>query len=143
MYLHISTYSFHKGIGFSVYGENVIIMMQNFVIILLFWSFDKSIKSVEKFLCIVGLGTYIGLLLQDKHISEPVWDIIVSSNLFFGKHSKFLYTLPNFLISKYSLCFKIATNIQKLYKQVNWIACIFDILFVVCRKCRQVGYSAL
>lgn len=63
MYLHTSAYSIHKGINFSVYGENVIIMMQNFVIVLLFWAFDKSIKGTEKLLCFLGLGAYIFLLV--------------------------------------------------------------------------------
>jgi len=62
LYLHTAAYSIHQGIGFSVYGENVIILMQNLVIILLFWGIDKSIGGIEKLICTVLFATWSYIL---------------------------------------------------------------------------------
>ena len=85
MYLHTSAYSIHKNIPFSVYGENLIILMQNLVIIMLFWIYSKSIGFVEKLFCFIFFAAYSFILLQDKHVSEQGWNMVQSSNIVFSK----------------------------------------------------------
>ncbi len=58
MYLHTSAYSFHKGVPFSVYGENVVILIQNLIIISLFWNYNKGVSRNEKVLCSVFFLLY-------------------------------------------------------------------------------------
>lgn len=52
--MHSSTYSIMEDIPFSVYGESLIILTQNILIVLLFWVYSKSIRVEEK----VGLFTF-------------------------------------------------------------------------------------
>ena len=81
MYMNTTGYSLHKHIPFSVYGENLIILLQNFVIVLLYWAFNKTIGSLEKLFLAFAFAAYAFLLFQDKHISEDQWSIISSSNI--------------------------------------------------------------
>ena len=56
-----------KNIPFSVYGESLIIMCQNFIIISLIWKYNKSIGTIEKIVVAVfGLG-YAYLLFAIPH----------------------------------------------------------------------------
>ena len=87
MYLHTTTYSIHKNLPFSVYGENMIILFQNFIIIFLFWTFSKGIGSFEKIGCFVFMIAYSFLLVQDKHLTEDMWGLVASSNILFSKIS--------------------------------------------------------
>lgn len=69
------------GLSFSVYGESMIIMFQNFIIILLFWSYNKSIGFVEKFVIFVFFVVYPVLLfdpLEKKFLQEEQFEIITS-----------------------------------------------------------------
>ena len=62
MFIHSSSFSIHNKIPFSVYGENLIILAQNLIIVLLFWTFNKSIGIAEKFLLFVFITAYSFLL---------------------------------------------------------------------------------
>jgi len=86
MYLHTSAYSLHKGVHFSVYGENAVIGVQNLIIIILYWKYNKSIQMKEKILCTLFFLAYCVLLLTDKVIPENVWRLIVSSNILVSKN---------------------------------------------------------
>ena len=85
MYLHTSAYSFHKKVPFSVYGENVVIGLQNLIIIVLFWNYNKTISTKEKILCTLFFLVYCTTLLTDRIISESLWKVIVSSNILCSK----------------------------------------------------------
>mmetsp|Transcript_40519 Transcript_40519/g.39037 ORF Transcript_40519/g.39037 Transcript_40519/m.39037 type:complete len:117 (-) Transcript_40519:442-792(-) len=81
MYLHTSAYSFHKGVHFSVYGENAVIGLQNLIIIYLYWKYNKSITWKEKLFCSLFFLAYVVVLFSNKFLSEPMWKVIVSSNI--------------------------------------------------------------
>mmetsp|Transcript_17244 Transcript_17244/g.12316 ORF Transcript_17244/g.12316 Transcript_17244/m.12316 type:complete len:149 (-) Transcript_17244:321-767(-) len=81
MYLHTSAYSYHKGVHFSVYGENAVIGVQNLIIILLYWKYNKSIQWKEKLFCVLFFLIYCFILFSDKVIPETLWKLIVSSNI--------------------------------------------------------------
>ena len=76
-----------KSIPFSVYGESLIIMCQNFIIIALIWNYNKSIGTMEKLaVAAAGLG-YAYLLFVIPHaITEDMWGIISSSNSILSKY---------------------------------------------------------
>jgi hypothetical protein len=75
-----------KGIPFSVYGESLIIMCQNFVIIALIWKYNKSIGGVEKFLvAVAGLGYAYLLFGIPQVIPDEMWGVISSSNSILSK----------------------------------------------------------
>jgi len=63
VYLHTTANSMHKNIPFSVYGENGLILCQNYVIIMLIWAYDKSISIVEKVLVFGFFAAYNTILV--------------------------------------------------------------------------------
>jgi hypothetical protein len=92
MFAHTSFYSIHKKMPFSVYGENLIILAQNFIIVMLFWLYNKRIGILEKIVCFAFIVSYFSFLYQDHYLTEEMWEIVTKSNLFLSKLS-FLFTL--------------------------------------------------
>lgn len=41
-------FSLANGVAFSVYGETLIIMCQNFIIIALIWMYNKEVSAAQK-----------------------------------------------------------------------------------------------
>ena len=74
------------GLAFSVYGESVIIMVQNFFIILLLWVYNKNISLLEKLAVIAFFSGYGYILFATPQLIEQYqWDIISSSNSILSK----------------------------------------------------------
>lgn len=76
MYIHSSSYSMHYHIPFSVYGENLIILAQNIVIVILFWKFNEEIKLPEKIGFFLFFIAYSYLLFSDAYLTDLQWDHI-------------------------------------------------------------------
>lgn len=79
--MNTAFYSMHKSIPFSVYGENVIILVQNLIIVLLFWVFNRKIGMSEKLVCLVIASGYSYVLFQDKLLTEDHWFLVTQSTL--------------------------------------------------------------
>jgi mannose-P-dolichol utilization defect protein 1 len=82
-----SLYGYHQGIPFSTYGENVIISVQCFIILFLYWRYSQSYTSpllkigrVLVILCFIGFAAVCchdgGSLLPEK-----AWTIMSSSTV--------------------------------------------------------------
>ena len=80
----------HSKIPFSVYGDNLIILMQNFVIVLLLWTFNKQISAVEKLFCFVLMTSYSYFLFSDVFLTEEQWQYVAQSNLLLSNISFFI-----------------------------------------------------
>jgi hypothetical protein len=83
-------------IPFSVYGESVIIMVQNFFILLLIWNYNKTISTPEKmavFFFYIGYA-YV-LFVTPNIIQQYQWDLISSSNSVLSKSKHFLLNFPD------------------------------------------------
>ena len=82
IFLQSASYSMKQGIPFSVYGENLIILAQNLVIILLFWTYSKHIGLGEKVGLFVFLSAYSFVLFSgERFITNEQWQIVQSSNM--------------------------------------------------------------
>jgi hypothetical protein len=76
----------HLGVPFSVYGESIIIFVQNCGIILLFWIYDKKIGLLQKLVVIAFFVAYAyALFVIPEKIEQYQWDIISSSNSILSK----------------------------------------------------------
>ena len=62
-----------QGIPFSVYGEALIIMVQNILIILMIWNYNKGISIAEKALVFVVGGAYGFALFKPGMIKAEQW----------------------------------------------------------------------
>ena len=66
------------GLDFSVYGDTILIIAQNAIVILLLWQYSNEVSIVEKMIVSAALTGYLVVLVQDTMITEEVWAIIQS-----------------------------------------------------------------
>ena len=74
--------------AFSVYGESSIIMVQNFIIILLMWQYNKKIGTAEKFGVLVFFTAYLTLCLDlsgQGFLNADHWQMITGANTVMSK----------------------------------------------------------
>ena len=94
-----------------MYGDSVILLCQNAIIIIQIWALSKDINFTEK----VGMGAvmlgYIFIVFQDKGISDHMWEIIVLSNTLFC----------NRLLLLFSALFSPSSDFQNIPKQIDGI----------------------
>lgn len=82
MLMHSSGYSIQANIPFSVYGESLIILMQNFLIVLLFWAFSKDIGAAEKVFVFAFITSYSFVLFSgNTYLDKNMWELVQKSNL--------------------------------------------------------------
>lgn len=87
--------SMARGIPFSVYGETLIIMAQNFVIILMIWRYNKAIGLAEKAAVFLFFAGY-GFCLFTNVFSPDHWNLISGSNTALTVFSKLPQIIQNF-----------------------------------------------
>lgn len=85
-----------QGIPFSVYGESLIIMVQNFLITLMIWHYNKTIATSEKILVAALGGAYAFALFSPGIISSEYWKLISSSNTMLNIAAKLPQIYTNF-----------------------------------------------
>lgn len=82
-----SLYGVHVGIPFSTYGENVLLFIQGFVILILYWKYSGPCKCpltfMSRFLVVLGLIGFAGYSTYGggSMIPENVWKMIGSSSI--------------------------------------------------------------
>jgi hypothetical protein len=83
--MQTAAFAISQGIAFSVYGESLIIMVQNFVIIVLIWQYNKDIAIFEKIGVALVFGLYCFVLFQKGLLSDSHWQLISSSSTVLSK----------------------------------------------------------
>jgi len=79
--------SMATGIPFSVYGEALIIMAQNFIIILMIFNYNKGIGFAEKVIVFLFFGAY-GFCLFTNVFTPEQWVMITGTNTILTVASK-------------------------------------------------------
>ena len=87
-FVNTAAFSMHLNLPFLVYGETLIIIMQNLAIVLLIWKYDKSIGLAEKVIFATAIMTYQFVLFSDTMIPEDSWVLISSSTMVFNMMSR-------------------------------------------------------
>lgn len=75
---------FYSGLSFTVYGESFIIFAQNCIIILLVWTYSKSIGFLEKLIIFAFLVVYAALLFDPSGkgiFTDEHFKVITSASL--------------------------------------------------------------
>ena len=96
MYIIKGCYAAHLGSAFSVYGENLLMFIQSFVIINLLWSYEKSTTLTTKIgvtLLLFGLTFF---LYSDRVITDGMWKILINWQIFFSGYSRIPQIYHNF-----------------------------------------------
>jgi mannose-P-dolichol utilization defect protein 1 len=89
---------FFSGLSFTVYGESFIIAAQNLIIILLFWTYNKSVGFLEKLVIFAFLVGYAVLLfdpLGKGILTEEHFKMITSASTVMNVMAKLpqIYTI--------------------------------------------------
>ena len=80
-FINTAANSVRLGLAFSVYGEALFIEVQNVVIILLLWKYNKHINSAEKLIVSLAIIAYTYLLFEGSYLTEEHWSLISSSSM--------------------------------------------------------------
>jgi len=80
--LHTASHGAHLGLDFLIYGEPMLIMIQNLAIIELIWKVDELISIKEKALYTVFIGLY-GWFLFSGIVPAFAWKLITATTIFF------------------------------------------------------------
>ena len=95
-FLHILGASRHLDLPISVYGETAVIIVQNIIIILLIYHYDKTVSFVEKVFFLGFFAGYGFVLLQDQHVPEEAWNVLSGSNIILNLLSRVPIIWSNF-----------------------------------------------
>ena len=87
-FVNTAAFSMHLNLPFLVYGETLIIIVQNLAIVMLIWKYDTSIGMAEKVIFAVCICAYQFVLFSDTMIPEESWVLISSSTVLFGMISR-------------------------------------------------------
>ena len=97
VYANTLGYSRHLQLSFSVYGETVIILGQNLLVLALIYNYDKTIGTVEKLAFVAFISVYLTVLLMDSVVPEHVWPLVSSSCIIFNMLSRVPVIYQNFV----------------------------------------------
>ena len=70
--------SLHMSMDFSVYGDTILIIAQNSIVIILIWQYSKDVSIVEKLAVSALLSGYLIVLVQDTMVTDEIWVVIQS-----------------------------------------------------------------
>jgi hypothetical protein len=88
IFMQTAALAISNGIAFSVYGESLIIMVQNFLIILLIWNYNKSIGGIEKLAVFAFFIGYAYVLFTPAILTAEHWKMISGSSTALGIFGK-------------------------------------------------------
>ena len=90
IYMQLAGFAIFEGIPFSVYGENLIVLVQDLVIIALIWLYNKEISYTEKLLGCLFFVAYGLILFTPGILSNEIWQTISGSSIFLNTYSRLI-----------------------------------------------------
>mmetsp|Transcript_5074 Transcript_5074/g.5996 ORF Transcript_5074/g.5996 Transcript_5074/m.5996 type:complete len:142 (-) Transcript_5074:268-693(-) len=75
-----SLYFYHAELNISLYGESILIVAQNVIIILLMWKYDPTITLTSKILICLVFTCYPLFFLYFPGIPDSIWKFLISSS---------------------------------------------------------------
>lgn len=81
LYMYFNTMAFarHLKLGFSIYGETIMISAQNLIVVLAIFWYDGKIARHEKMLFLGTFGLYATVLLADEAMIDMQWRMVSGS----------------------------------------------------------------
>lgn len=82
--------------GITLYGDQVVILFQNFVIILLIWMIDKNISLVEKVGYIAVTASFVYVIFEGSIMTEELWASVATFKIVVNIASRLPQIWTNF-----------------------------------------------
>ncbi|CAI2377135.1 unnamed protein product [Moneuplotes crassus] len=117
-------YAIHIGSPFSVYGENFIILIQNIIILLLLWTYQKDISLLTKILVTVFEASLFTVMYLDI-VGEQGWLVLMNSQLLIVSYSRIPQIMHSFRqgstgkLSIITFCMNAAGNCARLFTMMK------------------------
>ena len=89
-------YYYHIGLQFNLYGEVIVLFIQNLIIIALIWKYNKEITLFSKIRDVLLVILYISFFLIYPSIPEFMWKSLISSVSLINLASKMPQIISNF-----------------------------------------------
>jgi len=80
-----AAYSFQHHFNFSVYGDSCFLAVQECIIILEIWWFDRSLSKTEISLMAMFYICYITFLYTNNVLTDKNWDVVNIASSFISK----------------------------------------------------------
>lgn len=125
-FLFSCLYSYHNGYPFMTYGESVIILVQNFIILLLCWKYDKNQSSDRQnylFLFLTFALTYFGI--KGEFLNDFVWSLIGSSGIPLVSVSRISQIITSFMdkstgpLSSFTFLMNILGSVSRIFTSLK------------------------
>lgn len=125
-FLFSCLYSYHKEYPFMTYGESVIILVQNFIIFLLCWKYDKDQSSDRKnflFVAVCMIITYF--CMKEKYVNDYIWYLIGSSGIPLVSISRISQIIISFKdkstgpLSAFTFLMNIAGSVSRIFTSIK------------------------
>ena len=69
----------HVNLAFSLYGEVVMLCIQNCILIAQIWFYSKSISTTSKIRCFSFTWIYISIFIFSSGIPEYIWRLLITT----------------------------------------------------------------
>lgn len=97
-FINTAALSIHLGLPFDVYGETLVILVQNAIVIILIWQYSK-VGAAEKVIFTVLALAYGYVLFEGSMVPEEIWALVSSSSIALNIASRIPQIFANFKAS--------------------------------------------
>ena len=125
-FLFSCLYSYHKEYPFMTYGESVIILVQNVIILLLCWKYDKDQSSDRKNFFFVAVCMIISYFcLKGNYVNDYMWYLIGSSGIPLVSISRISQIIISFRdkstgpLSAFTFLMNIAGSVSRIFTSIK------------------------
>jgi mannose-P-dolichol utilization defect protein 1 len=96
MFIINGCYNIHLSSPFSVYGENFCLLLQNFVIIALLWTYEKKTSKHMKMAISCSIFGTIGYLYFDVMVPSFLWKVFMDIQILMVVYSRMPQIIENY-----------------------------------------------
>ena len=96
MYIIVGCYNVHIDSPFSVYGENMFLLLQSCVIISMLWIFEKNSTRREKLAVTIAISFSFLFLFNDTLVPEIMWKILMNCQFLMLTYARMPQIIKNF-----------------------------------------------
>lgn len=134
MYIIVGCYNVHIASPFSVYGENMFLLIQSIIIISLLWLFEDVSTKKEKLIVTFSiLGSFV-YLFSDVMVPEFLWILLMNTQFLMLTMARMPQIIHNFKhkstgeLSFITFFFGFCGNCARLFTVLKEITNIFYII---------------
>ena len=134
MYIIAGCYNVHIGSPFSVYGENMFLLLQSAIIVTLLWIFENNTSKQEKIILSSIILIFFIYLYWDSFVPELLWKILMNCQFLMLTYARMPQILSNYRnkstgeLSFLTFSLSLFGNLARLFTVLKEVT---DILYLI------------